>query len=57
MWPTDAVIPCRSEKCSEMEKTMERWGVAAKRADFNEIGRMFSIDPVIALLIRNRDVV
>ena len=36
---------------------MERWVVAAKRADFNEIGRKFSIDPVIARLIRNRDVV
>ena len=35
---------------------MERWVVTAKRADFNEIGRRFSIDPVIARLIRNRDV-
>ncbi len=36
---------------------MEKWLVAAKRADFNEIGRKFSIDPVIARIIRNRDVV
>ncbi len=36
---------------------MERWVVAAKRADFNEIGRKFSIDPVVARLIRNRDVI
>ena len=36
---------------------MERWVVAAKRADFQEIGRKFSIDPVIARLIRNRDVI
>lgn len=35
----------------------ERWVVAAKRADFNEIGRKFGIDPVIARIIRNRDVV
>ncbi len=35
---------------------MEKWVVAAKRADFNSIGREFEIDPVIARLIRNRDV-
>ena len=35
----------------------EKWVVTAKRADFNEIGRTFHIDPVIARLIRNRDVV
>ena len=36
---------------------MEKWVVAAKKADFNLIGRQFHIDPVIARLIRNRDVV
>ena len=35
---------------------MEKWVVAAKKADFNLIGRQFHIDPVIARLIRNRDV-
>ena len=35
---------------------MEKWVVAAKRADFYGIGERFSIDPVIARLIRNRDV-
>ncbi len=35
---------------------MERWIVDAKQADFQEIGREFGIDPVIARLIRNRDV-
>ena len=35
---------------------MERWVVAAKRADFTAIGKEFGIDPVIARLIRNRDV-
>lgn len=35
----------------------ERWVVAAKKADFYAIGREFGIDPVIARLIRNRDVV
>lgn len=36
---------------------MEKWVVAAKRADFNQIARDFSIDPVMARLIRNRDVI
>ena len=36
---------------------MERWVVMAKKADFQEIGRRFGIDPVTARLIRNRDVV
>ena len=35
---------------------MEKWVIAAKRADFNQIGQQFHIDPVIARLIRNRDV-
>lgn len=34
----------------------EKWYMAAKRADFDRIGTTFSIDPVIARLIRNRDV-
>lgn len=36
---------------------MERWVVMAKKADFQEIGKRFGIDPVTARLIRNRDVV
>ena len=36
---------------------MEKWVVTAKGADFQKIGRTFGIDPVIARLIRNRDVV
>ncbi|MCI9545895.1 MAG: single-stranded-DNA-specific exonuclease RecJ [Lachnospiraceae bacterium] len=35
---------------------MEKWVVAAKRADFNGIGQRFGIDPVIARIIRNRDI-
>ena len=38
-------------------QTMERWVVAAKRADFQAIGQEFHIDPVIARLIRNRDII
>lgn len=36
---------------------MEKWVVTAKRADFQGIGKAFGIDPVIARIIRNRDVV
>ena len=36
---------------------MEKWVVAAKRADFNRIAKDFSIDPVLARLIRNRDII
>lgn len=35
---------------------MEKWVVTAKRANFQEISETFGIDPVIARLIRNRDV-
>lgn len=34
---------------------MEKWFIAAKKADFCKIGARFSIDPVIARLIRNRE--
>lgn len=36
---------------------MENWVVAAKRADFQQIAQDFSIDPVLARVIRNRDVI
>lgn len=35
---------------------MEKWVVSAKKADFYAIGKQFHIDPVIARLIRNRNV-
>ncbi len=34
----------------------EKWYVAAKKADFEGIGRQFSIDPLTARMIRNRDI-
>lgn len=34
----------------------ERWVVSAKRADFQAIAKRYGVDPVIARLIRNRDV-
>lgn len=35
---------------------MAKWMVSAKKADFNKIAERFDIDPVIARIIRNRDV-
>ena len=35
---------------------MEKWMVYNKKADFRKIGSEFGIDPVIARLIRNRDI-
>ncbi|MCR4706260.1 MAG: single-stranded-DNA-specific exonuclease RecJ [Lachnospiraceae bacterium] len=35
----------------------EKWVVSAKKADFHKIAETFGIDPVIARIIRNRDVV
>lgn len=36
---------------------MAKWMMSAKKADFAEIGKQFHIDPVIARVIRNRDVI
>lgn len=36
---------------------MAKWMVSAKKADFNAIAEKFRIDPVIARIIRNRDIV
>lgn len=36
---------------------MSKWMVAAKRADFNAISAKYNISPVLARIIRNRDVV
>ena len=36
---------------------MSKWVVSAKKADFNKIAEKFHIDPVIARIIRNRDIV
>ncbi|MCD7724397.1 MAG: single-stranded-DNA-specific exonuclease RecJ [Clostridiales bacterium] len=36
---------------------MAKWMVSAKKADFNGIARRFGIDPVIARIIRNRDLI
>lgn len=36
---------------------MSKWMVYAKKADFDSIGKKYDIDPVIARVMRNRDVV
>lgn len=36
---------------------MAKWMVSAKKADFNAIAQQFQIDPVIARIIRNRDII
>lgn len=36
---------------------MSKWFLSAKKADFNRIAEEFHIDPVIARIIRNRDMV
>lgn len=41
---------------SEKGYFMEKWYMAAKKADFNQIAEQFGISPVLARIIRNRDV-
>lgn len=36
---------------------MAKWMVSAKKADFDRISKEFNIDPVIARIIRNRDII
>lgn len=36
---------------------MEKWFVTTKKADFNAISKEFGIDPVLARIIRNRDII
>lgn len=39
-----------------MDTNAEKWMVAAKKADFKKIAEEFGINPVLARIIRNRDV-
>ena len=34
---------------------MAKWMVAAKRADFDQIAKKYGISPVMARILRNRD--
>ena len=36
---------------------MAKWFLAAKRAEFEEIGKKYNISPVLARIIRNRDII
>ena len=38
-------------------KKEEKWVVLAKSADFNGIGKRYGVDPVIARIVRNREVI
>ena len=35
----------------------EQWVVTTKKADFNAMGQQFGISPMLARIIRNRDVI
>lgn len=35
---------------------MEKWFVETKRADFNQIAAKFQISPIVARLLRNREI-
>ena len=39
------------------ERTLKKWFITAKKADFTELGKKFHITPMTARIIRNRDVV
>lgn len=45
------------EECKKGYVGMAKWMVSAKKADFDKIAEKFNIDPVIARIIRNRDIV
>ena len=36
---------------------MEKWIVFAKKADFNQIAKKYNISPMLARIIRNRDII
>ena len=36
---------------------MEKWIVFAKKADFNQIAKKNNISPMLARIIRNRDII
>ena len=40
-----------------MDRIKENWFISMKRADFKGIGEMFNISPILARIIRNRDIV
>ncbi|MDE6184691.1 MAG: hypothetical protein K2G39_04585 [Lachnospiraceae bacterium] len=42
---------------AELGEDMAKWMVAAKKADFDEIAKKYHITPVLARIMRNRDIV
>lgn len=45
------------ERARKEKRMTEKWVVLQKRADFHALGKKFGISPVVARVIRNRDVV
>lgn len=52
-----ALFILREQEGSFMFMKQEYWSVYAKRADFGAIAENFHIDPVVARVIRNRDII
>lgn len=50
------VTICYKERLVRRIK-VEKWFIQTKKADFHQIGKKYGIDPVIARIIRNRDIV
>lgn len=46
-----------NNKNAKTDTIVEKWMVYAKKANFNEIGQKFSISPITARILRNRDIV
>ena len=54
---TSKVEPVKVETSKVEPIWMEKWFVAMKKADFNGIAEKYQISPIIARLMRNRDVI
>lgn len=50
------VTICYKERLVRRIK-VEKWFIQTKKADFHQLGKKYGIDPVIARIIRNRDIV
>lgn len=48
---------CNRRMVHKMNNVIEEWRVYGKKADFNSFAEKFGISPIIARIIRNRDIV
>jgi len=46
-----------NERRNGRKTFLEKWFVQTKKADFKQLGKIFQIDPVIARIIRNREII